>query len=303
MVLVMATITNNDAKSATCSCAGVSLSNSIKLNNFELSTLDINIHTSHSDISELVSGSETVTDETQRNRETDTYLLQASYGITEKIAITAVLSWVEHTRSIGSSQSPSETSSGMGDSLFVASYSMQKITPFNPHGLAFGLGLRAPTGEDSNGSPITFAEDLQPSQGAWGSSIWFNYQYGIDQQATTSVFFDGNFSNNNSNERGYSFDSEWNVSSGINHTFNQSWSTSFSLSYRDANAHQRNDVSIPNTGGRWLDATTSLSFSLTPESSISFSYRLPIARDLKGALQFTTKDSFTLSWSTRFSQK
>ncbi len=285
---------------ATCSCAGVSLSSSIQLNNFEPQILDLSVHVTQSDISKLVSGRNTVNDETLRNRETETYLLQASYGITEKFAVTGVMSWVEHSRSIGSNQSPSERSSGIGDSLLVASYSFAKITPFNSHGLAFGLGLRIPTGEDSNGTPITYAEDLQPGQGAWGSSLWFNYQYAIDQQASLIVLLDGNFSTNNSNDRGYSFDSEWSLNSTISYQVSPEWATSVGLAFRDANPHLRQDVSIPNTGGRWLDRTMSASYSINPTSSISLAYRIPIARDLNGALQFTTRDSMTLSWSTRF---
>ena len=291
---------NRPVFAATCSCAGVSLSSSIQLNNFEPQVLDLSVHVTQSDISKLVSGRDTVNDETLRNRETETYLLQASYGITENFAVTGVMSWVEHSRSIGSSQSPSERSSGMGDSLVVASYSFAKITPFTSHGFALGLGLRIPTGENSNGSPITFAEDLQPSQGAWGSSLWFNYQYALDQQASFTVFIDGNFSTNNSNDRGYSFDSEWNLSSGINYQLSSAWTTSVGLAYRDANPHLRQDVSIPNTGGRWLDGTISASYSINPTSSISLAYRIPVARDLNGALQFTTRDSMTLSWSSRF---
>lgn len=282
-------------RAATCSCAGVPLANSINLTNFEAKQLQIGLHYSYHDISELVSGSKTVNDETGRERKTNSYLFQTTYGLNDKWSITGVLSWIEHTRNIAISNSLDEVSSGIGDSLIVLSYAPQKIDPFTRNEWAVGFGLRLPTGKDDNGGAVVFAEDLQPSQGASGSAIWFHYAHAFNQQADWVLFFDSSYASSNNNNRDYSFEDEWNLTTGINISGKNDWHGSLSVNFRKADPHTRFGGKIPNTGGQWIDFIPSVQYSYSESTAISFSARIPISRDLNGTLQFTTKQSFTLS--------
>jgi len=283
------------AQAATCSCAGVPLSNSINLMGLEPDQYQFGLSYTYSDISDLVEGSSDVNDETGRLRETGSSLFQTTYGINENWSVTGVISWIEHTRNIAISNTADENSSGLGDSLIVLSYAPHKIDPFSANEWAVGLGLRIPTGESDNGSPIIFAEDLQPGQGAWGTSVWFHYGHAFNQKADWLFFIDANIANNKENDRDYSFEVEWNLTSGISYSSDSKWSGSLSVNYRNADPHSRFGGEIPNTGGNWVDLTPSLQYSLSPETNIGISARIPLSRDLNGSLQFTTKESFSLS--------
>lgn len=290
----------NSVKAATCSCAGVTLSNNISLSNFESEQLQVSISFTNTDISDLVAGKHKINDETNRFRETDSTVIQGVYGINDQWAIIGIGSYIEHRRNIATSNTRVEESSGVGDSLLVIGYAPQKIDPFTRDEWAFGLGLRIPTGKDSNGTPIVFAEDLQPSQGAWGRSLWFHYGHAFRQKAELVFFSNINYSQVGENDREYSFGSEWNLSAGINYAINEQWYTSSFLNYRDASSHTRFGNNFPNTGGQWLDFSLSAQYSLTPSASIVLSSTFPVSRNLNGALQFTTKRSFTLSLNYRF---
>ncbi len=287
---------------ATCSCAGVSLSNTVSLTDFEAGQFQFSLAYTNIDISDLVSGSNDINDETGRFRETDSYIIQGTYGLNDTWALTAIISQIEHNRNIAISNTNVETSNGLGDSLLVLSYAPQKIDPFTKDEWAFGFGLRIPTGENDNGNPIVFAEDLQPGQGAWGGSLWFHYAHVFDQKGTWKLSVDSNYAHVGENDREYSFTNEWNLSSGINYSANDQWSGGVSIGYRNADPHTRFGSDFPNTGGSWLDFTGSLQYSFSPSTSIGLSTTVPISRDLNGSLQFTTKRSITLSISHRLGQ-
>lgn len=285
-------------QAATCSCAGVPLSNSINLMGIETGKYQFAYSYSYSDISDLVAGSEDVIDETGRERETNSHLLQSTYGISDNWSVTGVISWVEHTRNIAISNTADEVSSGVGDSLVVVSYAPQKIDPFSRNEWGVGIGLRFPTGVDDNTqNQIIFAEDLQPGQGAWGSSLWFHYGHSFNQKADWIFFVDANLSETKENDREYSFEGESNLTTGLNYTSGSDWNSSLAFNYRKADPHTRFGGEIPNTGGRWIDFIPSLQYAISETMNVGISAKIPVSRDLNGSLQFTTKSSFSLTFS------
>mgnify|MGYP002635858942 CR=1 FL=1 len=295
LLLVWGVVFSSSVQAATCSCAGVPLSNSINLMGLEAGQYEVGYSYTYSDISDLVAGSKDINDETGRERKTDSHLLQTTYGISDNWAVTGVISWIEHTRNISTSNTADEDSAGVGDSLVVFSYAPQKIDPFSRNEWAFGVGVRVPTGEEENGNPIIFAEDLQPGQGAWGSSFWLHYGHAFNQQADWVYFVDANIAKSGSNDRDYSFEGEWNLTSGINYVSSSNWSSSLAINYRNAQRHTRFGGDIPNTGGEWYDFIPSVTYSVSPTLSVGITARLPIYRDLNDSLQFSTKQSFSLS--------
>lgn len=298
--LLLSIISTLPMRAATCSCAGTQLTNAVNLMSLEPGMLRLGLTYTYIDISELVAGSRSINDETGRVRETESYILQSNYGINENWGLSTTIAWVEHKRNITTSNTLDEISSGIGDSLIVLSYAPTRIGLFSRNEWAVGIGIRVPTGENSNGKPIVFAEDLQPGQGAWGSSLWFHYGRSFSQQADWVFFLDLNIHHNNANDREYSFENEFSLTSGITYSINSKWSSIFSFTYRKASPHTRLNTEIPNTGGKWLDFIPTLEYTLSPDVNISMSARIPLSRDLNGALQFTTKKSFSLSVNYSF---
>ncbi|MCW9000415.1 MAG: transporter [Kangiellaceae bacterium] len=282
---------------ATCSCAGVSLSDNINIADFEAEKFRLYVGYSYHDISRLVEKSRTIVDDTGRERTTETLGLTLNYGINKNWAITANINYVEHFRNISLNNSAGESSSGIGDTLIVLSYAPQKITPFEFNQFAFGVGLKIDTGKNDEGMPIPFAEDLQPGQGSNGYSFWAHYARSFSQKADWLFFIDGNFQSNEENSRGYSYEQELSIASGVSYSSDANWSARLALTWRKADAHTRASSTLPNTGGEWIDFSPSFSYALNEKHSLGGSVRIPLSRDLEGELQFTTKQLFSVYYA------
>jgi hypothetical protein len=283
------------AFAATCSCAGVPLLTSIDTSANEKGELFISYTAEVHQISDLVSGSDDVPDETGRDRNSFSQVLSASYGLTDHWSVSALVSYVEHNRKIGSSFLGKTTTSGMGDSVILARYTPLFITPFSRHELSLGLGVRIPTGEDDYGSGIIVSEDMQPSTGAFGGILWTSYSYAFNQAATLQFNTSANYTYNEENDREYAFGHEFNFAFGLSHSIGSRFGYSAILRYRTTRADRRFGFEIPNTGGEWLDFVPAVQYSVTDKLSLALSGRIPVARKLNGVLQFTTSYSYALS--------
>ena len=283
------------AFAATCSCAGAPLLTFIDTSASEQGQLYLSYGTEFHQISDLVSGSEEVRDETQRDRHSFSQVISASYALTDRWAVSALVSYVKHSRTIGSSFLGETSSSGIGDSVVLARYTPLFITPFSRHEISLGIGVRIPTGEDDFGSGFVFSEDMQPGTGAVGKILWSSYSYAFNQAATLQLNVTANHTSNDENDRNYAFGDELNFTFGIGQSIGVKFGYSAALRYRSTRADRRLGFAIPNTGGEWLDFVPAVQYAVTDRLNLGLSGRIPVARDLNGALQFTTSYSYAFS--------
>ncbi|MDX1555475.1 MAG: transporter, partial [Xanthomonadales bacterium] len=287
-------------KAATCSCAGAPLLSFIDTRAIEKGDLFVGYAAEYHDISDLVSGSSEIADETGRDRNSFSQVLTGSYAITDLWSVSALVSYVEHERIVSTSFLGKTSTSGLGDSVVMARYTPIFITPFSRHQLSLGLGARIPTGEDDFDSGFVASEDMQPGVGAWGALAWAGYNYAFDQAATKQLYASASFLSNGENDREYSFGDEYVVDAGFSHQFHASLSYAAALRYRNADADERFGFEIPNTGGAWLDFVGSVQVSPTERLSVALTGRVPISRNLNGTLQFTTSYAYSLILSYGF---
>ena len=288
------------AWAATCSCAGVPLLTYIDTSALEKGQLFISYTAEDHQISDLVSGSDDVPDETGRDRHTFSHVLSASYAITDRWSVSALVSYVRHSRTINASFLGETTSRGFGDSVVLARYTPIAITPFSRHQFSAGTGVRIPTGEDDYGDGFPLSEDMQPSVGAPGYILWTSYNYAFNQAATMQLYSYANYTWNDENDRKYSFGDEFYAAVGFNQNIGARFGWSAGLRYRSTRVDRRFDFAIPNTGGEWLDFIPAVSYAFTDSFNIALSGRVPVARNLNGVLQFTTSYSYALSLSYGF---
>ncbi len=160
--------------------------------------------------------------------------------------------------------------------------------------------MRIPTGDDDYGSGFTLSEDLQPSVGAVGKIVWTSYSYAFNQSATLQFNASANHTTNDENDRRYAFGDEFNLALGFSHGVSERFGYSAAFRYRSTRPDRRFEFSIPNTGGKWLDLVAAVQFAVTDRLDLGLSGRIPVARDLNGALQFTTSYSYAVSLSYGF---
>ncbi|HAJ75317.1 MAG TPA: hypothetical protein DCM64_02570 [Gammaproteobacteria bacterium] len=169
---------------ATCSCAGVPLLSAIDTSSTEPGDWFINFSSEDHVINDLVLGDKEIKDETRRKRSSLSQAVSATYGIADGWSISGLVSYMEHSREVGSGFFGEQTSSGLGDGIILLRYTPRYITPFSSHEISLGIGARIPIGKDDAGGVIVFSEDMQPSVGAVGEILWTSYSYAFNQAAT-----------------------------------------------------------------------------------------------------------------------
>ena len=260
----------------------------------------LNFTAEYHQISDLVSGSDDVPDETGRDRNSFSQVLSASYALTDRWSVSALVSHVKHSRKIGSSFLGETTTSGIGDSVILVRYTPLFITPFSRHQLSLAAGARVPTGEDDAGIGFILSEDMQPSTGARGKIVWASYSYAFNQAATLQFYTSANYTWNEENDRKYAFGDDFNFALGFSQNIGAKFGYSAGLRYRSARADTRLGFEIPNTGGKWLDFIPAVQYAITDSLNVGLSGRIPVARHLNGVLQFTTSYSYALSLTYGF---
>lgn len=286
------------AVASTCSCAGVPLLGAMELATpggnqwFLAGTYEFH------DVSELVSGSDTVPNPTGRDRTSEAFVFEASRGFGERWSVSTMVSTVHHERTVGGIH---DSASGIGDGIVLLKYTPVTISLYSKNAVSFGIGARVPLGEDSaDRNGITLAEDMQPSTGAYGSLAWLYAARALNESRGARIYASTTYADNGSNDRDYRFGNETTVSIGGSYQTQTPWGFNVELAYRHTERDQRGQVTIPNTGGNWLDIIPSAQYHVTETLAIKASAKIPVARDLNDQLQFTTKYALRVSLSYVF---
>jgi len=295
-LLLLSSLLFSQVQAATCSCAGVPLLSAIDSSSTEPGDFFFNYTTEFHEMSDLVEGTKDIRDESNRERSSISQVVSSTYGLADRWSVSGLLSYVEHSRSVGTSFLGEQGTSGLGDAVVLLRYTPLYITPFSRHEVSLGVGVRLPVGKDDAGGLIVQSEDMQPSVGAQGEILWSSYSYAFNQAATLQLNLSTNYTfNNEENDRNYSFGDEFNFAVGISQSIGTRFGYSAGLRYRTTDADERNSFEIPNSGGEWLDFVPAIQYGVTDDLTISLSGRVPVARDLEGALQFSTSYSYAFS--------
>ena len=289
------------AHAQTCSCAAVPLLGSMQLASPNSGQWYIGTNYEFHDVSDLVAGSSSIPDLTGRDRTSQAFIFEASRGLTEQWSISAITASVNHDRQVGSAKA---STTGFSDALVMAKYSLKSITLYSDTALSFGVGARIPIGEDDAllGS-IVLAEDMQPSTGAYGHTLWGYWAKALNDSRRTQIYTSVTHTQNGDNDRNYQFGNDTTVTFGSALQTSGPWGFSLELSYRNADRDQRNSVIIPNTGGEWLDLMVAAQHHLSESLALGIAAKVPVQRNLHDQLQFTSKYSTRVSLSYVFGNR
>jgi len=291
-------LTAMPVESATCSCATVPLLGTMETASPSDGSWLLATTYEYHDISDLVSGSSTVPDETGRDRSSQALVIEASRGISERFSVSLVGSFVGHSRRVGDTK---DTSSGLGDAIAMIKYSPARIGLYSKNELTLGMGGRLPVGaneETDNG--IVLAEDMQPGTGAWGGIVWLYAARALNESTSARLYSSVTYTNNGENDREYRFGHETTASIGASYQTQTPWGFNGELFYRHTKRDERIGVAIPNTGGEWLDFVASAQYHLNEKTALRLTAKLPVSRDLNDALQFTTRFATRLTFTYVF---
>ncbi len=275
----------NLTQSQTCCSGGIPLSNNIGLEFSEEHTLILGISYDFNNLNTLKNGTETLDDDS-RLRTTHSVLVNAGYGLSKRLSIESLFTWVNQRRII--SQFGSENlaqTQGIGDAIVLLSYSILKNTPSNWN-VNLGLGVKIPLGSstETNAQGITLNADLQPGSNAWdmiyllGASKTFDFR-------PTMTFSSRVVYRQTGENKTYLNDSTYEFGNGIQAYLSVSdqflikrslVNPGISFKYRNAKKDKIQGFDIPNTGGDWIFVIPNFSIQLFQNITFNAAAELPL---------------------------
>jgi len=289
-----------DATNAqTCSCAGAPLLSSQSTGAGGKGNLLVGFTYEYNQITNLFSGSNQLTNDSAE-RNTQSGLLEISYGLTERLSISGTLSTVRKQRISGLTipgGTQTSVTSGVGDGIFMMRYTIKQQDLWNRYHLAVGLGGKAPIGSTSvrNDNNLLFNADMQPGSGAWDLVLWNQTGISLMPLSTLNITWINSFRYTGKNERFtetdfYQFGNEWisNLTATNSFPFSDRLSYGISVRYRSTSSDQRNDAQMPNTGGKWVSIIPDLFVGISDRATFKISGQIPVYQYLNGT-QPTTK--------------
>ncbi len=288
-----------------CCSAGTPLLSSLDIGATQGKTWQFSLTYDYNFLDDVLSGSEEIGG--HRRRVSQSFLLETSYGINHRWALTAILSFIRQQRRLNTQNSAGSrqelTTRGPGDAVVLLKYNVKPLNILSQRQIAVGLGMKMPTGKsDLEWNGVLLPADMQPGTGAWDGILWGYFYQGflpvsrINLFANASYRFTGKnnrFQLENSRFKGYKFGNVLMISGGISYRTDTLFDFSMMLRYRNVQADEFAGSIVANTGGHWFYLLPGLNINPEPVS-LRLSGQLPLYRHLDG-VQLTTSYSVSLS--------
>lgn len=304
--LLLYLVLPNTSPAQTCSCAGAPLISSQSVSTISQGNFFVGLTFEHNQISELYQGDRELNNLTEK-RSTQSTLVELNYGITNRLTISGTATYVQKQR-LGLQSNDELLTRGIGDGLVLLKYVIHQNTIKEQYQLAVGVGTKIPFGKSSlTNDGIALNLDMQPGTGAWDGVAWSYFSKTFAPASTINLFLFSTFRATGSAERfsendSYEFGNELLINLGATNSITSNLSYIGMISYRSTSSDQRNNIKLPNTGGKWINLEPALQYQLTDGLSIKASGKIPIYQYLNG-LQPTTSYTASISLFYNFGKK
>jgi hypothetical protein len=298
-----------DISGQACCTSGTPLLGSLDMSTSSKGLMQFSFTYDYNTLTDVYTGSSELDDDT-RSRLTQAGLLEINYGLSRRITLTALFSYVNQSRSInGFGDRTNELSvSGAGDALAMVKYSLIPMNIIDEVELAAGAGIKAPVGKSeikSNG--ILLPADMQPGTGSWDILLWAFYTKGrlfdlpMNFISNISYRLNGENDRYGPNQEGYQFGNELALTAGLGYRTDMLLDFSLMFRYRHTAPDIFAESELPNTGGEWLYMVPGINIKIYDNFTGRLAGQIPIYRNLNGTQLTTTfTTSFTLFYSLNF---
>lgn len=299
-------IFRNELYSQACCTAGAPLLGSLEMTSAPKGVLQLGLTAEHNSLKHVLNGTQKLRNP-ERERVSQSILLELNYGLTNNLSITGLFSYIRQERTITNLINFQDqlSASGIGDVALLAKYSIIPFDIIEQQELSFGAGLKVPTGNSSlKSNGILLPADMQSGSGSWDGIFWGYYMIGGLLHPDLTFLSNLSFRMNGTNARfknssiGYKFGNEFIGSIGLNYLIASFIDVTLLAKFRNTQSDYFGENSIPNTGGEWLYFVPGISFYLNDKFSTRVDGELPIYRNVEGT-QLTT--TFTASISLFYS--
>jgi len=285
----------------TCCSGGVPLASNLGLPAGTHGQLQLGLSYDLNRLRRLYTGSEAF-DETSRIRNTQTVLLEASYAVSDRLAIDLLLPWVHQQRIIERATTVRDATTGLGDAVVLLRYQWLRPAPERAWQWSSGIGLKLANGAADRASNFgfTYNADLQPGSNAWDLIFWNRISHQPAFRPSMTVYLTGVHRRRGRNDdylptvnpisgermaQTYRFGTETQLTLGLGDqvfALNRLLTPGISLLYRHAAGDRTNDVITPSTGGTFLFLQPSVGVELGPSLSWQLAADLPVYTNVVG---------------------
>ncbi len=285
-----------------CCTAGTPLLGSLEMSTSAKGSWQFGLTYEYNLLTNVYSGSNELIDNT-RERLTQAVLTEVSYGLTNRITLTGMFSFVNQNRKINPiiGQANEVDVNGIGDAIFLIKYSLMQLDIISETELAIGAGVKAPLGKSAiESGGVLLPADMQPGTGSWDGVLWGYFTKGrlfnlpLNLVSNISYRFNTNNDRFGANREGYRFGNELIAALGLGYRTDLPVDFSLMIRYRNTSPDKFADRDIPNTGGNWLNIVPGINYKVLENLTARLSGQLPVYRNLTGT-QLTT--TFTTSIS------
>ena len=295
-VLIFIFLSSTLIYSQACCSAGSPLLSSIEVSSSQKGELRFGLTYEFNYLNDVFTQATNINDNTRR-RIVHSVLLETNYGLTNRISISSLLTFINQRRIIFSSQRTQNKIStlGISDAVVLVKYNFLPLTILNKNEFSIGAGIKIPFGESAlRDQGILLPADLQPGSGAWDYLISAYGSRSFFPSLPLNIFANTSFRVNGTNNRfgdnfeGYSFGNEFIATLGAGYRTNSIWNFSLMFRYRNTKPDQFANHEIANTGGNWLYVVPGINANLNNQITLRLSGSFPLYRDLTGTQLTTT---------------
>lgn len=286
--------------SQACCSGGVPFSNNLGIRPIDNKNLQLRLVYDYNSLQSLYNGTTKLNDRTTK-RATQTFMFHSIYGLTDKLSMSGLFSFIVQERVITSPDGSKNfvNAKGIGDAVLLIQYKL--FSDFS-NSLFLSSGAKFPLGKTEITNPdegFLLPADLQPGTGSWDVIFGVAYIKNGLLRPSMSLIINTFYRYNNKAERYngqqvYKFGNELQITIGISDQIliNKFLiNPSFLIRYRQTVADEVDGNIFPGTGGRWLYFGPEMNFNITQNLAVNFSGEFPFYRNLTGT-QLTTDYRF-----------
>ncbi len=288
-----------------CCSSGTPLLSTMELPGTPAGQLQIALTYDYNYLDDVIAGTQRI-GESQRRRISQSVLLELSYGITNRLSISSMLTGIQQERRV---RSPLEgvngertRTRGIGDGIILLKYTLHPQTIQDQRELSMGIGPKIPFGNSLvKNNDILLPADLQPGTGAWDLVFWGYGFKGFVPRSPLSLFSSVTYRITGSNDRfgtgngGYSFGDEFQAAIGAGYRTDSPFDATLLFRYRTTGRDRFDGDFVSNTGGHWVYVVPGVNIKLFDTVQMRIDGQIPIYRNLDGT-QLTTTFSSSITF-------
>ncbi|GMR24789.1 MAG: hypothetical protein BMS9Abin39_0057 [Ignavibacteria bacterium] len=296
MIILFLFIADESFPQACCS-AGSPLLGSLDVSNTSEGILQVGLTYEFNSLQDVYARTVRLDDDF-RERRVNSFLLVVNYGLTERISLSTLFTFINQSRNISSLGDLTSrlNTGGLSDGIILVKYNFIPLSLIDQIELTLGVGAKLPIGNSTLRSDgILIPADMQPGTGAWDGVLWGYFSKGFMPALPLNGFLNVSYRLNGTNNRfgdnfqqGYTFGNELFVNLGAGYRTDTFFDFTIMLRFRNTTPDKFDGGQIPNTGGNWLYFVPGVNGKISDQLTARLSGQIPLYRNLTGTQLTTT---------------